>query len=436
MMNPNLEVKVPVAEAGERVVLASLAEYGIDALEGCRNLRADMFYTSTHRTLFRAMCELLATGVTPEASAIADALRARGELDVIGGIAAVLDATDILNASKQVAHHSGAVVDAWKRRRGMALIESYSRRFAEEPSVDEVLAALQSEVFNVMQQKAKVEDPSLLAITVPILNRTLDYSKSAKGLSYGHCDLDAFTNGMQPGEVTIAGARSAVGKSALMIQAAYHNAKRGVGVSLFSLEMDERSVSERLWSLASKLPYEGIRRKLLDETQRKELERVALEMAEWPIRVYADGDISLAHIAATARMDARAHEMKLCIVDYAQIVNTEGNTIVDRVRDTSRHLTKLAKAEGIHLMLLSQLRKLSIEQYNRPPRIDDLAESRQLENDGHIVLLLHRGWNEEAGCLSENAELIVAKHRNGRPGTVRAKFNFTTASFDTVPRWG
>lgn len=433
------KIVIPLAEEAERVILASLAMYGLQVFEDCRFLRVEMFYTSMRRTIYRVMCELLGKGVTPEVPALIESLTASRELEPLGGVVAVLDACDTLNASRQVAHYVGLVVAAWKRRSGIKISKSYERRFAEEQSVDDTLAQMQSDVFDVMQEKEQFEDPRILTMTTSLLNQTLDYSSSAMGLSYGHRDLNQFTNGMQPAEVTVVGARSGYGKSALATMATLSNAKRGIPVSFFSLEMDKKSVNQRLWSLASGLPFDAIRRKRLNDAQRRVLRRAAFEVGEFPIRVYDNAGMTLPQISAAARLDARVHGTKLIIVDYCQIVSIPGEgkmTIVDRVREVSRSLTALAKGEGVHLMLLSQLRKPLVGQQHHAPTIADLAESRQLENDAHVVILLHRGWDDVNGCPNCDSELIVAKNRNGSPATLKARFNTVTATFDSASHFG
>jgi replicative DNA helicase len=275
-----------------------------------------------------------------------------------------------------------------------------------------------------MQEKTAHDDPRVTAMTVPAIDRVLDYSRPAMGLSYGHGPLNEFTMGMQPGQVTVVGARSGVGKSALMVQSAYCNARKEIPVSLFSLEMGRDEVLMRLWAMDSGIPFFKIQRKLCNDSERRAVREASYRVAEMPIRIYDDGELALGQIAAIARLDARRHGMQMFAVDYAQIVATDGKED-DRLRvaRVSRTLTKLVKAEKVHLMLLSQLRKMPVEQYGRPPHIGDLAETRQLENDCHVCILLHRGWDEEASSISDSGEILIPKQRNGGTGVLPTTFN-------------
>jgi replicative DNA helicase len=215
-----------------------------------------------------------------------------------------------------------------------------------------------------------------------------------------------------------------------MCHAAYVNAVRGNGVDLFSLEMNRTKILWRLWAIDSGLPFNSIKRKLLNETERKRLRETAYRVAELPIRIYPDSEMTLGQIAAMARLSARRNGMKLFAVDYAQIVNAEGKDERMKVTAVSRTLTKLAKTEGVHLMLLSQLRKVPQEMYSKPPHVGDLRETGQLENDAHTVILAHRGWDDDASRISLDAELIVPKQRDGATGALKASFNPDSLIFD------
>jgi replicative DNA helicase len=419
----------PHSPDSEKIVLGCLMLDGLKAVEACGRLRSDMFSLDANRTMFRGLMGLIEDGIEPDAIALAERLGKETTASV-GGVATLSDLTSGMPRHFNPANHAATIVEKWKLRTGMRICERYSSQFAGEEPSDATLSLMQAEVFDAMQELSTQRDPRISAMTVPALEKTLDYSKSAMGLTYGHTKLDEFTMGMQDGEVTVIGARSGVGKSSAALQALYCNAKAGIPGDFFSLEMDELTVQQRLWAFESGLPFNSIRRKLLNASEQRALREAAYRVAELPLRIYSDGDMTLGQIAAVARLDARRNGMKLYAVDYAQIVNAEGNDEKTRVASVSRTLTKLAKAERVHLMLLSQLRKMPVEQYNRAPHMSDLAETRQLENDCHVCILLHRGYDEGASKIAFESELIVPKQRNGGTGAIQAMFNKDSLAFD------
>jgi replicative DNA helicase len=420
----------PHSPESEKAVLGSLILDGIVALEKCSRLRSEMFALDSHQRIHRVITGMLEDGKNPDFLALVNEFRRSGDLDAVGGAGYISDLGTDLPRRFDPTAHAEIIIEKWKLRSGMRICERYSAQFAGEEPSDGTLSLMQAEVFDTMQENSNNRDPRIAALTVPALEEALDYTKSPQGLSYGHVKLNEFTMGMQPGQVTVIGARSSVGKSSLMVQATYCNAKQGVPVDLFSLEMDVRQVQHRLWAMESGLPFWRIDRKALNLSEQRLLREAAYRVAEYPIRIYDDGDMTLGKIAATARLDARRNGMKLFAVDYAQIVKAPGNNDTDRVKETSRTLTKLAKSERVHLMLLSQLRKMPVEQYNRAPHVSDLAETRQLENDAHVVILAHRGWDEQSSSISFDGELIVPKQRNGGTGTMQATFNRDSLIFE------
>ena len=418
----------PQSMESEKVVIASLMQYGLNVVESCHRLRPEMFSTDVHRRVFSVALELIEDGTHPDFQAVAEKLGKT--LLSLGGMSVLLDLDDGLNALKDPSFHVATVIEKWKLRQGMRICERYLSQFGENDA-DTTLSMMQSEVFDALQENASSQDPRIAAMTVPALDRILDYSKPAMGLSYGHVRLNEFTMGMQPGQVSVVGARSGVGKSALMVQSAYASARQGIPVSLFSLEMGRDEVQMRLWSMDSGVPYYKIQRKLCNDSERRAVREAAMRLGDMPLRIYDDGEMTLSQIAATARLDARRNGVQLVAVDYVQNVN--GDAKEDdrlRVARVSRTMTKLAKAEKIHVMLLSQLRKMPVEQYGRPPHIGDLAETRQLENDCHVCLLLHRGWDENASRISNEGEILIPKQRNGGTGVLPTTFNFEELRYE------
>jgi replicative DNA helicase len=381
-----------------------------------------MFSLDSHRRIFRVISQILESGSEADYLAIAEGLRKKGELDSVGGLAYVIELGDGLPRNFNPSEHVETVIEKWKLRTGINICDRYSSQFANGNPSDTTLSLMQAEVFDAMQEMTDRDDPHVSAYTMAELDETLDYQKSPMGLSYGNTGLDSFTMGMQPGEVTVIGARSGVGKSSLMCQAAFENARQGIGVDLFSLEMKRKVVLWRIWALEANLKFNSIRRKLLNESERRALREAAYRVAEWPLRIYDDSELTLGQIAALVRLSARRNAMKLFVVDYAQIVNADGKDERTKVSNVSRTLTKLAKSEDVHLMLLSQLKKVPNEMYSKPPHIGDLRETGQLENDAHVVVLAHRGWDEDASRISFDAELIVPKQRNGATGALKASF--------------
>lgn len=415
-------------EAAEMSVLGMLILAPVSALEATAPLRAEMFYLDSHRKLYRAIRRVLERGTEIDCLMVRDELQKAGELDCIGGTAYIISLESRLFSGFAVGPAVRRIISTWRGRRGMDICQRYQNRFDAQDDPAEALSAMQADVFDAMQDAPGAADPLVLHHTVPILNDFLNPSPD-EGLRFGIEHLDSITGGMRPKQVTVVGARSGVGKSSLVCQVAANLCPEGIPVDIFSLEMSREDVLKRLWSIVSGVSYTAIYRKACKSAERECVKRAAMEVAEWPLRIHDDADLTLPQICALARLSARRNGMKVFCVDYAQIVTADGCDERQRVSAVSRTLTRVAKSESVHLLLLSQLRKVPAEMYARPPHIGDLRETGQLENDAHQVLLLHRAWEEDRGGISNNAEILIPKQRNGPTGTIPASFDPTTLTF-------
>lgn len=419
------------SEDAEKSVLGALLVDGQTAMDQCLRLQPDHFYLHSHREIFKAFRSHLADHTVIDAVAIKNVLGRR--IDAVGGIPYVMDLSAGIFKGFDITQRVDIIIENWKLRRGVEICHQYGARFkAGEPSA-EILSALQAEVLDAIQETTEKDEPLVSAYSDAAFDQLIQkaFSPYSTGLSYGIKSLDTWTSGMQFGQVTVVGARSGVGKSSLMKQAAAANASQGIPVTIFSLEMTRDEILGGLWAIVSGVDYRKVTRpSLLSPDERTALKAAMQKVKEWPLRIYDKAELDINQIVALARMNVRRYGTKLICVDYAQSVEAEGKDERTRVASVSRMLTKMAKAERCSLILLSQLRKVSHEYYSNPPAVADLRETGQLENDAHIVVLLHRGWDSEHCRVEDDAEIIIPKVRFGKTGALKAKFNPRNLCFE------
>jgi len=415
----------------ERSVLGGLLMDGIAAMEDCLRLRPEMFYLPSHQTIFRRLSECLSKDSHVTEVMFADVLTRHGELDAVGGLTYLMELPMGLPARWNAAPYAAKIVECWRRRMGVSLCQRNTTAFEAGDDSTETFARMQTEVMHVMQDGAAFDDPSILANTLPELERWRS-TETPEGIPYGLANLDRLTGGMHPGEITILGARNGVGKTSLMVQLAASCCARGEACDVFSMEMRRGSILRRLWAMESGVRYRVLRHpEEAEPFERRAVGAAALRCAEWPLRIFDKSGMDVSQIAAFARMGARREEnpVKVVCVDYAQIVSGSERDDRMRVAKVSRTLTALAKDEGIHVVLLSQLRKVPIEQYGKAPTLADLRETGQLGDDAHVVLLLHRPYDAETHGLSEAGELIIPKQREGDTGMIQVQYNRRSLTF-------
>lgn len=427
------EVVTPTALESETLILGYMMLNGLEAIAECGRVDATMFSLSTNREIFNVIMTKADKGENFDVLSIIDHLHHINRINDLGGREYLLELDHHVVRNFHIQKHVEIMIERWKARRGLEICYKYRPDFSSGFNSSDTLAKMQQEIIEALQEAQADEDPLVAAYSDEEMEMFEYQSTShelSQGLSYGCESLDTWTWGMQPGEVTIVGARSGVGKSSLMKQAAAANCSKGIPVSMFSLEMAKERVLRGLWAIVSGVDYRKVVKPALATlSERSAIKQAHLKVRDWPLRIYDRSDLHLDQIVSKARLDARKHGAQLILVDYAQSVEADGKDERLRVANVSKRLTKMAKSEKTHLMLLSQLRKVPAEYYSNPPTINDLRETGQLENDGHVVVLLHRGWSAEEGRVSKDGMMIIPKCRDGETGQFQTKFNGSNLTF-------
>jgi len=424
---------IPIATESEQVVLGYLMLNGLDAVAECNRINSDMFGIASNQEIYKAIADKANENESFDLHSIIDHFQQKGHLESLGGHKYFVGIDNHVTRKTEIQRHVDIMIERWKSRRGLEICYKYRPAFTEGFSSADTLAKMQQEIMDALAEEQSEDEPLVSAYSDAEMEKFEEQAFShelSQGLSYGCEALDKWTWGMQPGEVTIVGARSGVGKSSLMKQAAAANCSKGIPVSMFSLEMAKERVLRGLWAIVSGVDYRKVVKPALATlSERSAIKQAHLKVRDWPLRIYDRSDLHLDQIVSKARLDARKHGAQLILVDYAQSVEADGKDERLRVANVSKRLTKMAKSEKTHLMLLSQLRKVPAEYYSNPPTINDLRETGQLENDGHVVVLLHRGWSAEEGRVSKDGMMIIPKCRDGETGQFQTKFNGSNLTF-------
>jgi len=420
--------------ASEQAVLGSIQLDSSYYHEAAKSICAEDFALSADQLIFRRAGDMIARGEQAEQFTLAEELDRHGELSSIGGKDYLLHLREGLTWNQARAGIAGwirSVAEAAKRRRVQKALASLATS-AEDPGedVDEILARGISQMLELQSSK---DDSEPAAAIISVLDRMQqEHTRKSEllGLPTGLQSLDRMTCGMQASEIIILGARSGVGKSAFMIQAAIANCRAGNRVLIFSLEMTREQVYRRIFASVAGVPFARVRDpKWATDHEMAKIRYAAEQVLDWPLEIDPSGAIHIDKLIAKARYEIPRKGVQLVCVDYAQIVPADGRDERLRVAAVSRGLTRLAKDEGVPVLLLSQLSRPDKSNANRRPRLSDLRETSQLENDANVAVLLHRPVDDEEQFTSE-AELIVAKQRSGATGIFPLEFNQTTLTFE------
>lgn len=237
------------------------------------------------------------------------------------------------------------------------------------------------------------------------------------GLQTGLHDLDQLIGGIHGGSLVIVAGRPAMGKTALAMNIAQHQDKP---VLVFSLEMPAGQLMKRFVA-AEGVPHDRLRdpRSLTDEDWPK-ISAAMQKLDGKKIEIIDTGSISISTIEAEARKRHGHEELGLIVVDYLQLVTCRAENRLQEVSEISRRLKALALNLNVPVIVISQLNR-EVENRAIPiPKLSDLRESGQLEQDADAVLFVHRPEVLDPGSRIGEAELHLKKHRHGPIGKVDA----------------
>src|SRR5438270_1738814 len=249
------------------------------------------------------------------------------------------------------------------------------------------------------------------------------------GTPSGFKDIDEKTGGFQPGNLIVIAARPSMGKSALVANIAENAVLEGHAVALFSLEMSESELAQRFVASQARIKGEALRRGRVPESQWPKILSACQRLADAPLYVDDSSDTGVLEVRAKSRRLHRQIQngnedkgLGLIIVDYLQLMRHEGRveSRVEQVGQISRGLKGLARELKVPVIALSQLSR-AVEQRGgeKKPILSDLRDSGQIEQDSDLVMFIYREeyYDKESERPGE-ADIIVAKHRNGPVGEV------------------
>ena len=300
---------------------------------------------------------------------------------------------------------------------------------ADGGDVDEVVDRAQAEVYEVTERRTSEDYLPLAEImegTLDEIEAIASHGGAMSGVPTGFADLDALTNGLHAGQMIVVAARPAIGKSTLGLDFARSaSIKHGMTSVVFSLEMGRNEIVMRLLSAEARVPLHHMRSGTMTDDDWQRLARRMGEVTDAPLFIDDSPNMSMMEIRAKCRRLKQRHDLRLVVIDYLQLMSS-GKRVESRqqeVSEFSRSLKLLAKELEVPVIAICQLNRGAETRTDKKPMLSDLRESGAIEQDADIVILLHRedAYERESPRAGE-ADLIVAKHRNGPTATVTVAF--------------
>ncbi len=408
-----------------------------EAIGECvEKINEEYFYIPAHQTVYGVLVELWNAGQAIDLITFTQILRDRNLLDAIGGPAFVTSLFTFVPTAANVEYYIDIVRDKYILRQIIATsTESVRRAFEEQEDVSNLLDEVEQQIFAVGEDRFKGQMLSMkdqVMEAIESIEKLYERKGGITGISTGFIEFDRMTSGLHPAEMIVIAARPSMGKTALVMNIAEHVAVHDqLPVGVFSLEMSSQQLVQRLLCSRARVNLQKVRDGFLAERDFPSLTAAASKLAEAKIFIDDSAGLSILELRAKARRLKAQHDVQLLVIDYLQLLRSTSRRAQDNrqleISEISAGLKGLAKELKIPVIVVAQLNRQPEQRTGGKPRLSDLRESGSIEQDADLVGLLVRPElyeeDEEARVeKSGEAELIIAKQRNGPVGEIPLTF--------------
>ena len=439
----------PHSVEAEQGVLGSMLISPRETIAECvEKINEEYFYVPAHRTIYDVLVDLWNTGQAVDLITFTQVLRDRNLLDSVGGAALVTNLFTFVPTAANVQYYLEIVRDKYILRQIIsAATESVRRAYEEQDEVDSLLDEVEQKIFEVGEDRFKghmlsMKDHAMQAIET--IERLYERKGSITGISTGFVEFDRMTSGLHPSEMVVIAARPSMGKTALAMNIAEYVAiNEHLPVGVFSLEMSSQQLVQRLLCSRARVNLQRVRDGFLGERDFPSLTAAASKLAEAKMFIDDSASLSILELRAKARRLKAQQDVQLLIIDYLQLLRSTSRRAQDNrqleISEISAGLKALAKELKIPVIVVAQLNRQPEQRTGGKPRLSDLRESGSIEQDADLVGLLVRPemYEEDEETRVEKAgeaELIIAKQRNGPVGEIPLTFLKEYTRFETRAR--
>lgn len=412
-----------------------------EVVEALREAGPSAFHDRRHHLIYKALVQCLVDNRPTDPASIVGELRRSG--DLFEGLDEYVYALPQYGgAMTGTIYDAKLILDLYLKRELHQALKTSSQEITSgvgtyEEAAGKALTRVSDLADRAIRPETLVMESDALE---DALGHIFGWVEETPGLPTGFVELDELTGGMRPGQVIVIAGRPGMGKSTIALQIARH-LTRVVGVPgiVFSLEMPRREVIQRNVSADLGIPFWKIRDNKLDSEEKRRVAEYIDNPPGVPLLIDDDPDQDMGEIGLKTRKSIKDHGVGFAVLDYLQIVRpSQPGTRTEQISQISTDIRKLARKLEIPVITLSQLNREAARRDDQEPKITDLRESGQIEQDAHQVILTHLEYkvNPETERGRE-ADLILAKNRNGITAKRVALFDADHSRFinpqDMVP---
>lgn len=399
-------------------------------------LKEDDFYSQAHRDIFSSMTKIYQSSKPVDFVTLTDQLDREKILDKVGGLEYITTLTNVVPSAANFKYYCDIVKGDSLRRRLIVSGQKIIEDAYENEDKDKSLQFAEKEVFDIAERQGRsalehVGEPNGAVKTVlDKFDKIARDPSSINGIPTGFKDYDKITNGLQNSDLVLLAARPGVGKTSFAMNILVHAATEGgKKCAIFSLEMSKEQLMQRAICSLAKVSMAKALNGSMDAEEWKRIWGATKKLEQSGLYVDDSSLTTPADVLAKCRRLKAKENLDLVMIDYIQLMSSgdgrKDQTRQNEVSEISRNLKIAAKELNVPIIALSQLSRGVESRPDHRPMLSDLRDSGAIEQDADIVLFLYNPekyndvpQEDEPGTV----ELIIAKHRNGRTGTIKLRW--------------
>lgn len=402
------------------------------------------FYQTVYGVVFDAMVELFNEGKPVDLVTVLERLKEKDIPPEVASVEFVREMMTAVPTSANVKYYADIVAEKAVMRKLIKLNDEITNIcYAGKEPLEEILETTEKAVFDLVQNRSNGDYTPIRDVVLGALEKIEKASKSkgvVTGIPTGFIDLDYKLSGLQPSDLVLVAARPSMGKTAFVLNIAQYVAfKKEKGVAIFSLEMSKEQLVNRLFALESQVDSQALRTGNLKDSDWEKLIEGAGIIGKSNLIIDDTPGISVSELRSKCRKYKLEHDIQLIIIDYLQLmsgsVGGRSESRQQEISEISRSLKALARELHVPVVALSQLSRAVESRPDKRPMLSDLRESGAIEQDADVVMFIYRDeyYNKDSE-YKKQAEIIIAKQRNGPVGTVNLAWLADYTKFANLSR--
>ena len=408
-------------------------------------ISSEDFYSKQYAILYETMLELFNEGKEMDLVVIQDRLREKNVAPELSSLDFIKEIITTVPTSANIKYYANIVKEKSTLRKLIKLNEDIANScYVGSDSLEDILARTEKDLFELLQSRTAKDIRPIEDIAKNVLYRIEAASRTREvvtGIPTGFIDLDYKTSGLQPSDLVLIAARPSMGKTAFVLNMVQHIAmKKELPCMIFSLEMSSEQLVQRMIAMETGIDSQKLRTGNLNDNDWDPLIRGIVDVSDSKIIIDDTPGISVGELRSKCRKVKLEKGLSIVIIDYLQLMTGSSKRSENRqqeISEISRSLKALAREIKAPVVALSQLSRACETRPDHRPMLSDLRESGAIEQDADIVMFLYRDdyYHKDTEHPNE-AEVIIAKQRNGPIGTVNLMWKPETTRFVNISRRG